>query len=102
MINKKKLLDYQEELQKELQDPELAIAYLNETLKDEDPRLFLHALKNVLEAQSKDIATLAQKADLNREHLYRMLSLKGNPRLTSIVSVLNALGWELAVQPSEN
>lgn len=100
-MNKKRLLDYQEELIKDLHDTNEALAYLNEALKDDDQRIFLLALKNVLEAQGGDIATLAQKTDLNRENLYRMLSKKGNPKLTSIVSVLNALGLQLAVQTSK-
>ncbi len=48
---KRKFRDYQEKLIKDLQDPEKAQAYLNETLIDEDPRVFLLALKNVHEAQ---------------------------------------------------
>jgi probable addiction module antidote protein len=99
---KKKLIDYQEELIQSLQDPEEAMAYLNAALMDDDERIFLLALKNVLEAQEGDMASLARVTKLNRENLYRMLSKKGNPKLTSIRSVLNALGLELAVQPSKH
>lgn len=93
----KRLIDYQEQLLQDLQDPKEAIAYLNAALMDEDPRIFLLALKNVVAAQGK-ISTIAKKAKLNRENLYRMLSEKGNPKLTSIVPVLNALGLYLSVQ----
>ena len=99
---KKRLIDYQDELIQSLQDPEEAVAYLNAALMDDDERVFLLALKNVLEAQEGDITSLAQVTKLNRENLYRMLSKKGNPKLTSIRSVLNALGLELAVQPYKN
>ncbi len=37
---KRKLRDYQEKLLQDLQDPELASAYLNVSLMDEDPRVF--------------------------------------------------------------
>ena len=37
----------------DLQDPKEAQAYLNAALMDEDPRVFLLALKNVLEVQEK-------------------------------------------------
>lgn len=47
----RKFRNYQDKLMQDLQDNELAIAYLNESLMDEDPRIFLLALKNVLEAQ---------------------------------------------------
>ena len=99
---KKRFIDYQDELIQSLQDPEEAGAYLNGALMDDDERIFLLALKNVLEAQEGDMTSLAQVTKLNRENLYRMLSKKGNPKLTSIRSVLNALGLELAVQPSKH
>jgi probable addiction module antidote protein len=95
----KRLIDYQEDLIESLKNPQEALAYLNAALMDEDPRIFLIALKNVLEAQGGDMTTLAKKADLNRENLYRIFSKQGNPKLTSIKSVLNSMGLELAVQP---
>ena len=94
----KDFINYQDELILALKDPEEAVAYLNAALLDEDERVFLMALKNVLEAQGGDISSLARETRLNRENLYRMLSTKGNPKLTSIKSVLNALDLELAVQ----
>ncbi len=93
---KRKHIDYQEDLLKFLRDPQEALEYLNAALMDES--IFLLALKNVLEAQGSDMTNFAREANLNRENLYRMLSLKGNPKLTSIKSVLNAMGLELAVQ----
>ena len=96
---KNRIRDYQETLLEVLQDPDEAQAYLNACLMDEDPRVFLLALKDVLQARGGDMATLAKKANLNRENLYRMLSEKGNPKLTSIIAVLNAVGLHLSVQP---
>jgi probable addiction module antidote protein len=101
-MNKKRFIDYHEDLMQELQDPHEAQAYLNAALKDEDERVFLLALKDVLEAQGGDIGTLAKKTKLNRENLYRILSKKGNPKLTSLKTVINALGLELAVQFPKN
>lgn len=96
---KVKCIDYQEALLEALRDPKEARAYLNACLLDEDPRVFLSALKNVLQAQDSDMTDLAKKAKLNRENLYRMLSRKGNPKLTSLIAVLNAVGLQLAIQP---
>ncbi len=98
---KRKFRDYQEKLLEDLQDPKLANAYLNVALSDEDPRIFLLALKNVCEAQGTEMTKLAQKSNISRENLYRILSKKGNPKLTNIVSLLNAMGYSLAVQPSK-
>lgn len=98
----KRLKSYQEELIASLQDPNEARAYLNAALMDEDERIFLIALKNVIEAQGGDMTAIAKKSKLNRENLYRILSKKGNPKLTSIISLLNAIGLQLAVQPYKN
>lgn len=92
----KRLIDYQEKLLRDLQDPREAKAYLNAALMDEDPRIFLLALKNVVAAQGT-ISIVAKKTHLNRENLYRMLSKKGNPKLTSIIPILNFLGFHLSV-----
>lgn len=99
MIKKVKYRDYRESLIEDLQDPKEALAYLNAALIDEDQRVFLLALKDVLEAQGEGFLALSQKTQLNRENLYRMFSKKGNPKLTSLRSVLHVLGWELSIQP---
>ncbi len=98
---KRRFRDYQEKPYADLKDSELASAYLNVALMEEDPRVFLFALKNVYEAQGGEMADLARKTKLSRENLYRILSEKGNPKL-SIVSLLNAIGFSLAVQPRKN
>jgi probable addiction module antidote protein len=98
-IIKRKFRDYQDKLIQDLQDPELASAYLNEALKDEDPRIFLLALKNVCEAQGEEMAALARQTKISRENLYRILSKKGNPKLNNVVSLLNAVGFQLSVYP---
>lgn len=95
----RKFRDYQEKLLQDLQDPELAIAYLNVALQDEDPRIFLLALKNVYEAQGEEMTNLAKKTSISRENIYRILSKKGNPKLTNVISLLHAAGFSLAVQP---
>ena len=98
-MTKKKYVNYEEYLQESLQDPKFALAYLNEALKDEDQRVFLLALKDVLSALGGDMTELAQESNLNRQNLHRILSKKGNPKLTSLRSILNALDLELAIQP---
>lgn len=87
---------YQEYLMESLRDPRESKAYLNAALEEENPELFLLALRNVAEAQG-GIAQLAEKANLNRESLYKMLSERGNPELRSLDALLHALGFRLAV-----
>lgn len=90
---------YQATLIESLKAPEEAAAYLNAALEEqaEDAEaLFLLALRNVAEAHG--IAQLAAEAEVNRETLYRTLSTRGNPRLTTIGALLDALGLRLAVE----
>jgi probable addiction module antidote protein len=69
---------------------------------DEDERVFLLALKNVLEAQGGDMTAVAKEAQLTRQSLHKILSKKGNPRLTSLRSVLHVLGYDLAIRSFKN
>jgi probable addiction module antidote protein len=95
MTERKKYADYQDWLLEELQDPQLALAYLNKALTDKDPRVFLVALKDVLEARGGDISTLAQEARLSRQNIYRMLSKRGNPRWNSLTSLFDTMGLQV-------
>jgi DNA-binding phage protein len=45
------------------------------------------------------MAGLAQATKLNRENLYEMLSKTGNPRLSSITSILDKLGFQVNFKP---
>lgn len=89
--------DYQEDLIERLKDPAEALSYLRAALADEDERIFLLALRDVLQAKGENIPHLAEKTDLNKQNLYRMLSRTGNPRFNSLKTVLRAVGFEITV-----
>lgn len=76
-----------------LKDPEEAAEYLNAVLEEDDPKLFLAALRDVADAYG--MSQIAKKTDLNRPSLYRMLSKEGNPEIYSIFSLLTAIGLRL-------
>jgi len=94
----KKTTTYQEDLIESIKDLREAAAYLNAAMEEGDRALFLLALRNVAEAQG-GMAAVAEKAHLNRENLYRMLSKKGNPEIKSIVNLLHSMGLRLTVEP---
>ena len=78
-------------------DPEFAAEYLKTALEDEDePRVLLIALRHLAEAQG--IAKVAKAAGVQRESLYRALSPRGNPRLSTLVAVTRAIGLKLTVK----
>jgi len=92
----KKEILYDDWMNQELQDPKLAIAYLNEALKDEDERMFLIAFKKVLKAfGDQDITSLAKEVNLTRSNLYRIFSEKGNPRWNSLKPIVEKLGMQI-------
>lgn len=96
---KREFRNYHDKLIQDLQDPELASMYLNEALKDENPHIFLLALKNVCQAQGEAMTALARQTKISRENLYRILSKKGNPKLNNVISLLSAVGFQLSVSP---
>ena len=71
-------------------DPDFAAEYLKAALEDEDePRVLLVALRH-----------LAQSG-IERESLYRALSSRGNPRLSTLVAVTRAIGLKLTVEAAQ-
>ena len=76
--------------------PELAVEYLNAAAEDDDPRVYLIALRTVAEAQG--MASVAIAAGVPRESLYRALSAGGNPRFDTLHAILKAAGFKLAVR----
>jgi len=94
----KQSLSYQEDLIEALRNPEEAAAYLNASIEDGDREVFLLALRNVADAQG-GIAAVAEKANLNRESLYRTLSSKGNPEIRTLMNILHGLGLRMNIAP---
>ncbi|MFY9791860.1 MAG: addiction module antidote protein [Candidatus Sulfotelmatobacter sp.] len=80
------------------ENPEFAAEYLKAALEDaEEPRVLLIALRRIAEARG-GIAKVAKAAGIERESLYRALSAKGNPRLSTLVAVTKAVGLKLTVE----
>lgn len=90
-------VSHRERLIEELRaEPELAAEYLNAAAEDDDPRVYLTALRTVAEAQG--MAKVAKAAGVPRESLYRALSSGGNPRFSTFHAILKAAGLRIAVQ----
>lgn len=95
----KRTSEYQSWLHETLTDPLVAANYLRAAMSDSE-EMFLIGLRNVAEAHR--VSRVARRAKLSRESLYRMLSPKGNPRYTSLRSVLRTLGLRLSVEPESS
>ena len=96
MSKKQPSKDYKKELLKRLKDPEYAAEYLNAAIEDGSKEVFLLALRDVCE--SRGMSKTAQKTKLNREHLYRILSPKGNPQLETLNTIMGSFNLRFHVE----
>lgn len=73
--------------------------YLAEVTRDGDMQALPLALRTA--ADVLGMAELARRTGLNRETLYRTLSGRGNPRLSTLAAILEAFGLRLALEPAD-
>ena len=79
-----------------LETPEDVALYLEAAFDDGDPRVIAHALGIV--ARSKGMSAVAREAGVTREALYKALSEDGDPKLTTLLGVMKALGVRLTAR----
>jgi probable addiction module antidote protein len=76
-----------------LDSPDSIAAYLEAVFEDGDPALIAAALGDI--ARAIGMTQLASQAGVTREALYKALSPKGDPRLSTFLGVIKALGIKL-------
>src|SRR5215469_3568611 len=96
-----KTISYKEGLLKELKDADYASEYLAQALDAGDQAVFLLALKDVVQACG-GAAAIAEQAHIQRESIYKTLSNRGNPRLTTLQGILKSVGLRMAVVPENS
>ena len=74
----------------------IAVA-LEEYQKDGDEKAFLSALSLATRVHG-GFSKLSKATGLNRENLYRALSHRSDPRLSTIMQVLETLGLSLTIR----
>src|SRR5580692_1784090 len=99
MTKKRHFREFTELLREELQDPAFAASYLNEALNSGDKGIFPVALRDVIDARGT-IKGFAEKADIPRPSIYRMLSEDGNPTMETITAIFGAMGFKMQVVPA--
>lgn len=80
-----------------LQTPEEVALYLDAALEEDDPKLLLAALRDVVNSQG-GMVMIAERTGLNRESLYKALSESGNPKLSTLFEIIKSLGLHLSVK----
>ncbi|RZS88139.1 putative addiction module antidote protein [Phyllobacterium myrsinacearum] len=80
-----------------LDTPESQAELLTDAFETGDAGYIADALGIV--ARAKGMAHIAREAGVTREALYKTLSTKGDPKLTTLLGVLKALGVQLTIAP---
>ncbi|UWU95220.1 addiction module antidote protein [Bradyrhizobium sp. CB1015] len=76
----------------------LQAAYVTAALETGDADFVRDALGLV--ARARGMSTIAKKAGLNRESLYKALGETGNPEFGTVMRIVGALGLTLSAQPA--
>lgn len=80
-----------------LDDEETIAEYLTAALEDQNPDVFLAAVRDV--ARARGMTQLAKDAGLGRESLYKALTPGAKPRYDTMLKLLHALGVKLSATP---
>ena len=89
---------YHWNIESELKTPEDRAAYIEAAMEEHDPEFMVIALGDV--ARAEGMSKVARKAKVTRENLYKAFALGGNPTVSTMMRVLNALGLTLRVAPA--
>lgn len=98
---------FEKSLKKRLKDPREVKAYVNAVLEnysEDDPesrKLLLLAMKDIAEAQG-GMTQLAKKTGLGRESLYKTLSPRGRPKLSTLATLCRGMGLRLNFSVSDD
>lgn len=71
-------------------------AYLEAAFEDGDPDLIVAAIGDI--ARARGMTEIASKANVSREVMYKSFRAGGNPTLSTLSQVAEALGYKLKLQ----
>lgn len=70
-----------------------------ESSLDQNWAAFGLALRNVLEAQNRDVADFAERSGVSRQHLSLLFGKRANPTINTLLRILGELDLSLSIQP---
>jgi probable addiction module antidote protein len=82
-----------------LDSPEMIAAYLTEAFEGRHPAAIVLAIGAV--ARAIGMSSIAEKANVSRENLYRALGGDAKPEFGTVIKVLHAMGMNLIAQPQK-
>lgn len=83
-----------------LKTPDDRMLYLEAAFEDGDPALIAHALGDV--ARAVGMTSVAREAGVTREALYKSLNEAGDPRLSTFLGVIKALGLKVSIATNKD
>ena len=89
-----KKVQHNDWLREQLRDPGFAAEYLTAAAEDEEPAVFLQALRKSPRCKAWRRSPNGRDSTGS---LYRMLSAKGNPRWSTLAPVVRAAGLKLEI-----
>ena len=88
-----------------LKDSKVAESMLNiaveEYIEDGDTKHFLNVLKDIIKAQD-NISKIALEAGVGRQNMYKILSGSQDPRMSTILKIIHAMGFSLSFRKIKN
>jgi len=80
-----------------LKTPDDIAEYIDAALEEDDSKVLLSALRHVINSKG-GMQMMARQTGLGRESLYKSLSETGNPKLSTLLLVMKALGLHLSAK----
>lgn len=82
-----------------LKNDKIRCHYLEDVLAEDDAPAFMEALADVVRARG--VAKTAMDCRITREHLHRLLRGDAEPRLSTFLQLMRALGYRVKLQPEK-
>jgi probable addiction module antidote protein len=86
------------DIQDHLKSSEDRAAYLAAAFEEGDSEFIIQALNDI--ARAVGMAEVAKAAGVTREGLYKSLGENGDPKLSTLLGVMRALGVKLSATPA--
>jgi probable addiction module antidote protein len=86
---------YEWDMAENINTKEEVFAYLQGAIEENDIETLLDVIGAI--ARSKGMMVIAKELGLSRESLYKSLSSDGNPSFSTILKVLDLLGYKMQI-----
>jgi len=95
------MINFDDYLNTHLKNDTNAAYFLKAALEDyhenKNMAFLLTALRTLISTRGK-FSDVAKKAGISRQHLYKILSSKGDPKMSSFMKLLSALDLTISIQ----